>query len=105
TCPPGTASTPLTCGPACPSQMMNNPKCSTPACQCRPDRTHQRKNNAIPPAYDLVVSSEPSRPNRTCRKNASASPTTTKSSSNTAPYRTPDGNPTATVRPLPTPIS
>ncbi len=26
---------------------MNNPRCSTPACQVRPVRPHQRKNNAI----------------------------------------------------------
>lgn len=31
----------------------------------RSARSHHRKNNAIPPAYAFVVSSEPSRPNRT----------------------------------------
>jgi hypothetical protein len=69
-----------------------------PAYQCRPVRAHQRKNNAMPPAYDLVVSSEPSRPNRRCRKNASASPTTAKFSSSTVQYLTPDGNLTGNAR-------
>ena len=46
--------------------------------------------------------SEPSRPNRTCRKNASASATTARSSPSTVQYRTPDGNLTRNAR---TPIS
>ena len=54
----------------------------------------------MPPAYDLVVNSEPSRPNRTCRKNASASSTTARSSSSTVQYRTPDGNLTGNARTL-----
>ncbi|WP_025433922.1 hypothetical protein [Rhodococcus opacus] len=78
--------------------MMNNPSAGTPSCQCRPVRAHHRRNNAIPPVYDLVVSSEPSRPNRTCRKNASASSTTARSSSSTVQYRTPDGNLTGNAR-------
>jgi hypothetical protein len=60
--PPTTTSTPLDCGPAWRSQVMNNPSAATPSCQCRPVRPHQRRNNAMPPAYDLVVNSEPSRP-------------------------------------------
>jgi hypothetical protein len=51
-------------GPAWASHVMNKPNCSTPACQDRPDRTHQRKNNAIACAYAFVVDSAPSRPNR-----------------------------------------
>ena len=54
----------------------------------------------MPPAYDLVVSSEPSRPNRTCRKNASASPTTIRFSSSTVQYLAPDGNLTGNARTL-----
>src|SRR5680860_1132688 len=71
---------------------MNSPRCSTPTCQCRPVSWHQRKNSAIEPAYDLVVSSEPSRPSRTCRRNESASATTARSSSRTVQYRTPEGS-------------
>jgi hypothetical protein len=37
----------------------------------------------MPPAYERVVSSEPSRPNRTWRKNPSASATTANFSSST----------------------
>ena len=47
TSPPDPAPAPDACGPACPSHVMNNPSCSTPACQLRPVRAHQRKNNAI----------------------------------------------------------
>src|ERR1700758_2605201 len=79
---------------------MNRPSAATPSCQCRPVRTHQRRNNAIAPAYDLVVNSEPSRPNRTCRKNASASATIARSSSSTVQYLTPDGNLTGNARTL-----
>ena len=46
----GRASMPDTAGPACASQVMNSPSCPTPACQVRPDRAHQRRNNAIEPA-------------------------------------------------------
>jgi hypothetical protein len=53
-----------------------------------------------PTSYDLVVNSEPSRPNRTCRKNASASATTARSSSSTVQYLTPDGNLTGNARTL-----
>lgn len=53
-------------------------------------------------AYDRVVNSEPSRPNRICRKNASASATTVRSSSSTVQYLAPDGNLTGNAR---TPIS
>jgi hypothetical protein len=70
---------------------MNNPSSAAPACQSRPDREHHRKNNAIPPAYDFVVSSAASRPNRRCRKNASAAGTTASSSSSTVQYPAPDG--------------
>src|SRR3984893_7478639 len=79
---------------------MNSPSAATPSCQSRLVRTHQRRNNAIPPAYDLVVNSEPSRPNRTWRKNASASSTTARFSSSTVQYRTPDGNLTGNARTL-----
>lgn len=34
-------------------------------------REHQRRSSSIPPAYDRVVSSEPSRPKRRSRRNAS----------------------------------
>ena len=59
----------------------------------------------MPPAYALVVSSKPSHPNRTWRKNASASPTTAKSSPSTVQYRTPDGNLTRNARTVCTPLS
>jgi hypothetical protein len=61
---PGSASKPDTDGPACASHVMNSPSCPIPACQSRPDRAHHRKNSAMPPAYDFVVDSAPSRPNR-----------------------------------------
>jgi len=61
-------------------------------------RSHQHKNSAIAPAYAFVVSSDPSRPNRTCRKNPSACGTTHSSSSSTVQYRSPDGNLTANAR-------
>jgi hypothetical protein len=54
---------------------------------------------------DLVVSSEQSRPNRRCRKNASASPTTARFSSSTVQYRAPDGSLTRKARtPSPDPV-
>ena len=103
--PPGTRQhlppappAPLTPAGACRSQVMNKPRCSTPACHVRPVRQHHRKYNAMPPAYALVVSSEPSRPNSTCRKNASASPNTTRSSSMTVQYPAPDGSLTRNAR-------
>jgi hypothetical protein len=77
---------------------MNNPNCSTPACQDRPDLAHQRKNNTMPIAYAFVVDSAPSRPNRRCRKNSSATVTTASSSSSTVQYLTPDGNLTKKAR-------
>ncbi len=77
---------------------MNNPNCSTPACQDRPDLAHHRKNNAMPIAYAFVVDSAPSRPNRRCRKNSSATVTTASSSSRTVQYLTPDGNLTMKAR-------
>jgi hypothetical protein len=52
----------------------------------------------MPPAYDLVVDSAPSRPNRTCRRNESATGTTASSSSSTVQYRTPDGSRTMNAR-------
>src|SRR5260370_19425859 len=55
------------------------------------------------PAYAFVVSSEPSRPNRTSRKNASASGTTHSSSSSTVQYWSPDGSLTANAR-TPSPV-
>src|SRR5271165_7010224 len=70
---------------------MNNAKPSTPACQDRPDRAHQRRNNAIECAYAFVVDSAASRPNRRCRRYPSATPTTCRSSSSTVQYRCPDG--------------
>src|ERR1700730_10406373 len=97
TCPPTTTSTPLDCGPAWRNQVMNSPSAATPSCQSRLVRTLQRRNNAMAPAYDLVVNSEPSR-----RKNASASATTARSSLSTVQYLTPDGNLTGNAR---TPIS
>ena len=54
----------------------------------------------MPPAYALVVDSAPSRPNRTCRKNESATGTTARSSSSTVQYRTPDGSLTMNARTL-----
>ena len=89
---------PDTFGPACASHVMNSPSCAAPACQSRPVREHHRKNNAIAPAYDFVVDSAPSRPNRRCRKNASATGTTARSSSRTVQYPAPDGNRTMNAR-------
>jgi hypothetical protein len=84
---------------------MNSPSCSTPAGQDRPDRAHHRKNNAIEPAYALVVDSAPSRPSLTCRKNESATATTARSSSRTVQYLVPDGNLTGKARIPDPPIS
>jgi hypothetical protein len=95
---PALTSVPDTSGPACSSQVMNSPSCPIPACQSRPVRAHHRKNSAMPPAYDLVVDSAPSRPNRTCRRNESATGTTPSSSSSTVQYRTPDGSCTMNAR-------
>ncbi len=89
---------PEAAGSACRSQVMNNPSCSAPACQLRPVRAHHRRNNAIAPAYAFVVDSAPSRPNRSCRKKASATATTARSSSSTVQYRIPDGNVTGNAR-------
>ncbi len=50
-----------------------------------------------------MVNSEPSQPNRTCRKNTSASGTTHSSSSSTVQYRSPDGSLTANAR-TPSPV-
>jgi hypothetical protein len=100
TAAPAGASTPDTARPACASQVMNKPSCPAPASQLRPDRAHQRRNSAIPPAYAFVVDSAPSRPNRTCRKNESATGTTARSSSSTVQYRTPDGSLTMNARTL-----
>ncbi len=47
TIPSAVALTPETAGPACASQVMNNPSWPAPACQVRSVRAHQRKNNAI----------------------------------------------------------
>src|SRR5271163_525574 len=77
---------------------MNNANCSTPACQDRPDRPHQRRNNAIECAYAFVVDSAASRPNRRCRRYSSATPTTCRSSSSTVQYRCPDGKLTGNAR-------
>ena len=52
----------------------------------------------MPSAYALVVDSAPSRPNRTCRKNESATGTTARSSSSTVQYLTPDGSLTMNAR-------
>jgi hypothetical protein len=41
------AAPPDTSGPACAGHVMDNPICSMPACQVRPVRAHQRRNNAI----------------------------------------------------------
>ena len=95
---PGPASMPDTSGPACASHVMNSPSCPLPACQSLPVRAHHRRNSAIAPAYALVVDSAPSRPNRRCRKNESATGTTASSSSSTVQYRAPDGNLTMNAR-------
>src|SRR6266516_1285969 len=92
---PAAAPAPETDGPACASHVMNKPSCSTPAGQGRPDLAHHRRNNAIEPAYAFVVDSAPSRPNRTCRRNESATAT---SSSRTVQYLAPDGNLTGKAR-------
>ena len=91
-------------GPACASHVMNSPSCSAPACQSFPVRAHHRRNSAIAPAYALVVDSAPSRPNRRCRKNASANGTTDSSSSSTVQYPAPDGNLTMNARTRDPPI-
>ena len=54
----------------------------------------------MPPAYAFVVDSAPSRPNRICRKNESATGTTASSSSSTVQYLTPDGSLTMNARTL-----
>src|SRR6201993_2154958 len=77
---------------------MNSAKPSTPACQDRLDRAHQRRNNAIECAYAFVVDSAASRPNRRCRRYSSATPTTCRSSSSTVQYRCPDGKLTGNTR-------
>ena len=64
TAAPASASAPDTTRPACASQVTNGPSCPAPASQLRPDRAHQRRNSATPPAYAFVVDSAPSRPNR-----------------------------------------
>src|SRR5271166_4107320 len=99
---PGPATTTLaassTDGRAWASHVMNNAKPSTPACQDRPDRAHQRRNNAIECAYAFVVDSAASRPNRRCRRYPSATPTTCRSLSSTVQYRCPDGKLTGNAR-------
>src|SRR5258705_10850250 len=77
---------------------MNNANCSTPPCQDRPDRAHQRRNNAIECAYAFVVDPAASRPNRSCRRYWSATPTTCRSLSSTVQYRCPDGKLTGNAR-------
>jgi hypothetical protein len=98
TAAPAGAPRPETAGPACASQVMNSPSCPIPACQVRPDLAHHRRNSAMPPAYAFVVDSAPSRPNRTCRRNESATGTTASSSSSTVQYLTPDGSLTRNAR-------
>src|SRR5271157_4282410 len=83
---------------------MNSPSCSIPDCHGRPVSEHQRRNSAIEPAYALVVDSAPSRPNRTCRRNESATATTASSSSSTVQYLAPDGILTGNAR-IPDPRS
>src|SRR5216117_2054379 len=83
---------------------MNSPSCSIPDCDGRPVSEHQRRNSAIEPAYALVVDSAPSRPNRTCRRNESATATTASSSSSTVQYLAPDGILTGNAR-IPDPRS
>src|SRR5712691_6893168 len=101
---PGSASMPDAAGPACASHVMNSPSCSAPPCQSFPVRAPHRRNSAIAPAYALVVDSAPSRPNRRCRKNASANGTTDSSSSSTVQYPAPDGNLTMNARTRDPPI-
>src|SRR5271165_4168067 len=83
---------------------MNSPSCSIPDCHGRPVSEHQRRNSAIEPAYALVVDSAPSRPNRTCRRNESATATPASSSSSTVQYLAPDGILTGNAR-IPKPRS
>src|SRR6185437_13608004 len=77
---------------------MNRANCSTPTCHERPDRAHQRRNNAIECAYAFVVDSAASRPNRRCRRYSSATPITCRSSSSTVQYCCPDGKLTGNAR-------
>ncbi|MGW3745583.1 hypothetical protein ACWD62_34700 [Streptomyces sp. NPDC005146] len=63
------------------SQTMNIPNSAAATRQSRPVRMHQRRYSAMCPAYVRVVSSAWSLPNRKCRKSASASGTTARSSS------------------------
>ena len=98
TTPPPAASAPEASGPAWANHVMNKATCSTPACQDRPVRAHQRRNNAIACAYAFVVDSAPSRPNRWYRRKSSATRTTFRSSSSTVQYRCPDGNLTGNAR-------
>src|SRR6478609_2783438 len=77
---------------------MNRANCSTPTCHERPERAHQRKNNAIECAYAFVVDSAASRPNRRCRRYSSATLINCRSSSSTVQYRCPDGKLTWNAR-------
>ncbi|WP_381805696.1 hypothetical protein [Streptomyces niveus] len=65
------------------SQTTNSPSSSAATRQSRPVRMHHRRYSAMCPAYVRVVNSAWSLPNRTCRRKASASGTTAKSSSTT----------------------
>ena len=62
--PAPTASASEAADPAWASHVMNEANSPTPACQDRPVRAHQRRNNAIAWAYAFVVDSAPSQPNR-----------------------------------------
>ena len=81
----------LTCGPACRSHVMATQRRYTVMPVPVGERTTEEQ--CEPAAYDLVVNSEPSRPNWTCRKNGSASSTTARSSSSTCPIPHPGRQP------------
>jgi hypothetical protein len=53
---------------------MNKATCSTPTCQQRPVRAHQRRNSAIACAYAFVVDSALSHPNRWYRRKPTGQP-------------------------------
>ena len=84
---------------------MNRPSCPIPDCHGRLVSEHHRRNSAIEPAYAFVVDSAPFRPNRTCRRNESATATTASSSSRTVQYLAPDGSLTGNARIPDPPIS
>ncbi len=80
------------------SQTMNRPRPRPASGHGLPVDLHHRRYNATPPAYDFVVSSARSRPNRRFRSQWSAMGTSSRSSSRTPQYFCPDGITTGNAR-------